>query len=239
MPAGRGSATERTRAANTEQQDEPHSGIWNCVILLHWCTGLSGFVYVIWRYANDKANTSLPNEMRQDFRPSPYGFGRKQDMASLDWQIERSFVLATWNWLLIHPLLARATAYAAPTLLPMFYTAYSALFVTALLGVEVAAVIVILHALFIIVASLRAPILCYAAALVVLLLKFSMSDSFRQLLYFRYGTLGYVVIMAIVQWTLLRCLSFSLDFIHAGCKARHQTAPGPPYWKTLALKTEA
>ncbi|XP_077523465.1 uncharacterized protein LOC144134422 [Amblyomma americanum] len=180
MPPGRGAVTERKRISNSEQRSGTQSWTWNCVILLHWFVACSSVAYAFWSYATDKANTSLPKEMRTEFRPSPYGLKRKQDMTSFDWEIERSFVFTTWKWLLVHPLLARATASAAPALLPVFYTGYSALFVTSLLGPEVAAVFLILHALFFFVASMRAPVLCYATAFLVLVLRLSLPDSFRQ-----------------------------------------------------------
>uniref|UniRef100_A0A224Z4X7 Protein cysteine n palmitoyltransferase hhat n=1 Tax=Rhipicephalus zambeziensis TaxID=60191 RepID=A0A224Z4X7_9ACAR len=169
--------------------------------------------------------------MRGAFRPSPYGLQRRQDATSFGWQVERSFVVASWKWLLLHPVLARATAYAAPSILPLFYAGYSVIFVASLLGVEVAIIFLAQHALFFIVARFRSPALCYATGLLLLLLKFSAPRDFMQQLYFRYGAIGYMVTMACFQWNLLRGLSFSLETSRQTPK---QSEAGPPYWRTLA-----
>ncbi|KAL1414863.1 hypothetical protein MTO96_007124 [Rhipicephalus appendiculatus] len=182
-------------------------------------------------FASDEKNYLLPKQMRGAFRPSPYGLHRRQDATSFGWQVERSFVVASWKWLLLHPVLARATAYAAPSILPLFYAGYSVTFVASLLGVEVAMIFLAQHALFFIIARFRSPALCYATGLLLLLLKFSAPRDFMQQLYFRYGAVGYMVTMACFQWNLLRGLSFSLE---TGRQTPKQSEAGPPYWRTLA-----
>uniref|UniRef100_L7M0I5 Acyltransferase required for palmitoylation of hedgehog hh family of secreted signaling n=1 Tax=Rhipicephalus pulchellus TaxID=72859 RepID=L7M0I5_RHIPC len=215
-------------------RSDPESSKLEVVKLLHWTIGLTGFVYVIWSFASDEKNYLLPKQMRGAFRPSPYGLHRRQDATSFGWEVERSFVVASWKWLLLHPVLARATAYAAPAILPLFYAGYSVTFVASLLGVEVAMIFMAQHALFFIVARFRSPALCYATGLVLLLLKLSAPQDFMQQLYFRYGATGYMVTMACFQWNLLRGLSFSLDYVRADRRTPKESEARPPYWRTLA-----
>ncbi|XP_075555103.1 protein-cysteine N-palmitoyltransferase HHAT-like [Dermacentor variabilis] len=231
----RGMTERRKQKTDTDGRcGDPESLKWNVVSLLHWIIGVSSFAYAVWSFAIDDTNRLLPQQMRGAFRPSAYGLRRKQDVTNFGWQVELSFVVASWKWLLLHPILARATACAAPSLLPVFYAGYSVLFVASLLGAEVAMVFLGQHALFFAVARLRSPALCYGAGLLLLLLKFAAPRNFSQQLYFRYGAMGYVVTMACFQWNLLRGLSFSLDYVRAHRLAPKQSDAGPPYWRTLA-----
>ncbi|XP_054928781.1 protein-cysteine N-palmitoyltransferase HHAT-like isoform X2 [Dermacentor andersoni] len=120
----RGMTERRKQKTDTDgRYSDSESLKWNIVSLLHWVVGVSSFAYAVWSFTIDDKNRLLPQKMRGAFRPSAYGFRRKQDVTNFGWQVELSFVVASWKWLLLHPILARATAYAAPSQLYFRYGA--------------------------------------------------------------------------------------------------------------------
>lgn len=174
--------------------------------------------------------------MRKAFVNSPYGLSRHQDTTSSGWQTTRLLVTTCWKWFIVHPFLARAVAYVAPSLVPVFHAFYSTLFVASELCWEAAIGFIVEHAVFFAVASVRIPALCYVTTFALILQKQVLTVNIFHELYYKYGMVTSAVTYGAYHWNTLRGLSFSLDFIR---EQRLLEPAGqrrwPLYWKTLAF----
>lgn len=156
----------------TEATNSHSKWRWGPEKVYHWTVTFGAFSYVMWRFANNEENAFLMNQMKYAFSKSPYGLKQKQDTSNWGWQTTKYIMVNTWKWYLLHPLLGRAMAHVAPSLVPVFYAAYSSLFVALNFGWEVVLLFLGQHAVFYIVAALRVPALCYLAAAVIHCQKF-------------------------------------------------------------------
>nr|XP_037274818.1 protein-cysteine N-palmitoyltransferase Rasp-like isoform X1 [Rhipicephalus microplus] len=178
----------------------------------------------------------LTDQMKYAFVESPYGLKQKQDKSNWGWQTTKYVTVNTWKWYILHPILARVTAHVAPSLILVFYAAYSSLFVAIHLGWEVALGFLAQHAVFYAVASLRIPALCYMAAAVIHCQKFVNLYDPAMYMYERYGIMPQRVAYVTFHWNIMRGLSFSLDWVRAQRQSLGNSR-WPPYWKTLAYLT--
>ncbi|XP_037500435.1 protein-cysteine N-palmitoyltransferase Rasp isoform X2 [Rhipicephalus sanguineus] len=208
---------------------------WNRKKLFHWVVVVSAVLYSMWRFSVNEENVFLQQEMRRAFKSSPYGLQRKMDDTHWEWKYTGHFVTRNWVWFLLHPLLGRATAGIAPSLVPVFYAVYTSLFLAVQIGWEVALAFLAQHAAFLAVAALRVPVFCYVLASLVLMQNKINDMSFFHHVYDNYGPETHMVTYVAFHWNILRGLSFSLDFIHNEReKPEDSRSRWPPYWRTLA-----
>ncbi|KAH7941359.1 hypothetical protein HPB49_012581 [Dermacentor silvarum] len=121
-------------------------------------------------------------------------------------------------------------------LVPVFYAAYSSLFVTFSFGWEVTLLFLGQHAAFYAAAASHFPSLCYVAAIVIHCQKFVLPYDPFEYMYPRYGLMPYRAAFVAFHWNLMRGLSFSLDFVRAK-RQKHSDenkSRWPPYWQSLA-----
>ncbi|XP_075555100.1 protein-cysteine N-palmitoyltransferase Rasp-like [Dermacentor variabilis] len=224
------------KGASSKQEAEVHRWTWTPEKVYHWAISFTVAVYILWRYATNEENTFLLEQMRHSFRDSPYGLRQKQDMTNWGWRTTKYVVTTMWKWYLLHPVLGRATAYIAPSLVPVFYATYSSLFVTFAFGWEVTILFLGQHAAFYAAATLRFPALCYVVAGVIHMQKFVLPVDPVEYMYPRYGLMPYRAAFVAFHWNLMRGLSFSLDFIRAKREKRSDDnqSKWPPYWQSLA-----
>ncbi|XP_077522092.1 protein-cysteine N-palmitoyltransferase Rasp-like [Amblyomma americanum] len=208
---------------------------WDRMKVFHWVFLVSGVAYALWRLSVSEESAFLVKELPRAFKPSQYGFQRKQDNTHYGWRTTRSFATENWKWLLLHPVLARATAHFAPSLVPIFYAAYSCLFAASQLSWEVTIAFLCQHAVFYAVTALRIPALSYVVAFLMLIhRRLGQKDVFLYL-YDHYGRTCYMVTYVAFHWNILRCMSYSVDFIRSEkLKPEQSRLRLPPYWKTLA-----
>ncbi|XP_037274819.2 protein-cysteine N-palmitoyltransferase Rasp isoform X5 [Rhipicephalus microplus] len=209
---------------------------WGPEKVYHWTVTFGAFSYIMWRFATSKENAFLTDQMKYAFDESPYGLKQKQDKSNWGWQTTKYVTVNTWKWYILHPILARVTAHVAPSLILVFYAAYSSLFVAIHLGWEVALGFLAQHAVFYAVASLRIPALCYMAAAVIHCQKFVNLYDPAMYMYERYGIMPQRVAYVTFHWNIMRGLSFSLDWVRAQRQSLGNSR-WPPYWKTLAYLT--
>ncbi|XP_049526741.1 uncharacterized protein LOC119458142 isoform X8 [Dermacentor silvarum] len=215
--------------------DGPSRWTWGPEKVYHWTVTFVAFSYIMWRFATNEEKAFLLDQMKRAFIKSPYGLKEKQDTSNWGWQTTRYVMINTWKWYLLHPVLGRAMAHVAPSLVPVFYAAYSCLFVAFHLGWEVVLLYLGQHAVFYAAAALRIPALCYAVAAVVHLQKFVNPFEAVIYMYERYGLMAYRVAYVAFHWNIMRGLSFSLDFVRAQRRSpENSQRRWPPYWKTLA-----
>uniref|UniRef100_G3MLN7 Acyltransferase required for palmitoylation of hedgehog hh family of secreted signaling n=1 Tax=Amblyomma maculatum TaxID=34609 RepID=G3MLN7_AMBMU len=209
---------------------------WSPWRLIHWLIVITGVLYALWSFSVSKESEFLVKEMRRrTFASSPYGFQRKQDTTHYAWRPKRHYVLLSWKWLLLHPVMGRAVAYASPSLVPVFHSIYSLLMLASLLSWEVAALCLCEHALFYALTVLRSPALSYTAALLTQGHSLILRRNYLSYFFLPRGPPFFMITTSIVHWNILRCLSFSIDYIRAErLKTEHTRHRLPPYWKTLA-----
>ncbi|KAL1414868.1 hypothetical protein MTO96_007129 [Rhipicephalus appendiculatus] len=200
---------------------------WTPEKVYHWVVSFGVTIYVFWRFATTEQNAYILEQMPESFANGSYGFERKQTTKYL--------VITAWKWYLLHPVLARMTAYAAPSLMPVFYVTYSLLFVTFNFGWEVTLLFLGQHAVFYVTASLRSAALCYVVAAMIHLQKFYLPFDPYDYMYPKYGHMPYGAAFVAFHWNVLRGLSFSVDCVRS--EQRRNTGGSkrrwPPYWKTL------
>ncbi|XP_049526738.1 protein-cysteine N-palmitoyltransferase Rasp isoform X7 [Dermacentor silvarum] len=216
--------------------DGPSRWTWGPEKVYHWTVTFVAFSYIMWRFATNEEKTFLVDQMHGAFRESPYGLPQKQDMTNWGWRTTTYVVTTMWKWYLLHPVLGRATAYIAPSLVPVFYAAYSSLFVTFSFGWEVTLLFLGQHAAFYAAAASHFPSLCYVAAIVIHCQKFVLPYDPFEYMYPRYGLMPYRAAFVAFHWNLMRGLSFSLDFVRAK-RQKHSDenkSRWPPYWQSLA-----
>ncbi|XP_077527239.1 protein-cysteine N-palmitoyltransferase Rasp-like isoform X2 [Haemaphysalis longicornis] len=237
LPAKAGTS----EACTTHQREQkesccPFSWKWDTEKFLHCLVLVVGVVYAMWHYVVNEENVTLPKHMRKAFVSSPYGWSRQQDTTSSGWQTTRMHVTTCWKWFVLHPVLARAVAYVAPSLVPVFHAAYSTLFVASELCWEAAVGFIVEHAVFFAVASLRIPVLCYVTTFALIAQRMVLPVNIFHEVYYKYGMVTSAVMHSAYHWNTLRGLSFSLDFIREQrlSGAAHQRR-WPFYWKTLAF----
>ncbi|XP_077527861.1 protein-cysteine N-palmitoyltransferase Rasp-like [Haemaphysalis longicornis] len=235
MSTGSPEAEESTKNVSPKPETYTQRSIWQIAKIFLWITAVPIAIYPLWKFAIHEEHINLPGEMKRAFAKSPYGLTRKQDISNTGWQITRDFFVATWKWLVLHPLLARLTVHFAPSMVPVFYVAYSTLFVASHISWPSALGFVTQHAVFFAVASLRLPVACYATAVAMILQKYLLPMNMLSPLYALYGKQCYMVTYTTYAWNVLRCLSFSLDFIRAERLRKDENRRRfPPYWRTLA-----
>ncbi|XP_070378383.1 protein-cysteine N-palmitoyltransferase Rasp-like isoform X2 [Dermacentor albipictus] len=218
-----------------EGQTDVERWKWNRMKVFHWVFVASAVIYAMWRFSTNEENAFLQQEKRGGFRQSPYGLQRKQDDTNWDWTTVRSFVTSNWKWFILHPLLGRATAGIAPSLVPVFYAVYTSLFVAVRLGWEVALAFLGQHAAFFALSALHVPTYCYVLAFLMIVQKNFFETTFFHHILDKYGYEAHMVTYIAFHWNILRCLSFSLDLIRAErSKPEESRTKWPPYWKTLA-----
>ncbi|KAL1414864.1 hypothetical protein MTO96_007125 [Rhipicephalus appendiculatus] len=225
--------TKSNRDDVAEATDTHSKWRWGPEKVYHWTVTFGAFSYIMWRFATNEENAFLKDQMKYAFVQSPYGLKQKQDTSNWGWQTTKYVMVNTWKWYLLHPVLARVTAHVAPSLVPVFYAAYSSLFVAFHLGWEVALVFLGQHAVFYAVAALRIPALCYVAAAVIHCQKFVNPFDPAIYMYERYGVMPHRVAYVTFHWNIMRGLSFSLDWVRAQRQSAEKSR-WPPYWKTLA-----
>ncbi|XP_050037550.2 protein-cysteine N-palmitoyltransferase Rasp-like [Dermacentor andersoni] len=221
--------------ASHKRETELKRWNWTPEKVYHWGFTFAITAYALWRFATNEQNAFLLEQMPRAFRSSPYGLKQKRDAVNWEWETTRYVVTTAWKWYLLHPVLGRATAFVAPSLVPVFYAAYSLLYVTFAFGWEVALLFVGQHAAFYAVAALHSPALCYVLAAFIHVQKFFIPfDAFRYM-YPRYGLMPYRAAFVIFHWNILRGLSFSVEFVRAERQknAGDGRRRSPPYWKTL------
>ncbi|XP_075555101.1 protein-cysteine N-palmitoyltransferase HHAT-like isoform X1 [Dermacentor variabilis] len=224
------------RDAVTAGTDVPSTWTWGLENVYHWTVTFVAFSYIMWRFATNEEKAFLLDQMKRAFIKSPYGLEQKQDASNWGWLTTRYVVINTWKWHLLHPVLGRAMAYVAPPLVPVFYSAYSCLFMAFHLGWEAVLVYLAQHAAFYVAAALRFPALCYAVAAVIHCQKFMITFEPATYMYERYGVMPYRVAYVAFHWNIMRGLSFSLDIVRAQRRTPAKSrCRWPPYWKTLAF----
>ncbi|XP_075722365.1 protein-cysteine N-palmitoyltransferase HHAT isoform X4 [Rhipicephalus microplus] len=144
---------------------------WTPEKVYHWVVYFGATMYVFWRFATTEQNAYILEQTPESFSDGSYGFQRKQDIANWEWQTTKYMVVTAWKWYLLHPILAQLTAYATPSMMPVFYAAYSSLFVTIHFGWEVTLLFVGQHAAFYLTATLHSTALCYVVAAAIHLQK--------------------------------------------------------------------
>lgn len=208
---------------------------WGPEKVYHWTVTFGAFSYVMWRFATNEENAFLMNQMKYAFSKSPYGLKQKQDTSNWGWQTTKYIMVNTWKWYLLHPLLGRAMAHVAPSLVPVFYAAYSSLFVALNFGWEVVLLFLGQHAVFYIVAALRVPALCYLAAAVIHCQNTCTSDMASWRTGWRSSlSTGTLCVVSASAWT-----SFELSVkVHGrtGVAGRH-TGRRSPTWSTCPRST--
>ncbi|XP_065291835.2 protein-cysteine N-palmitoyltransferase Rasp-like isoform X1 [Dermacentor albipictus] len=224
-----------TKESSHMQETGHHRWRWTPEKVYHWVLSYSAFAYVLWRFATTEQKNFLLEHHWSYFNDSPFGLKQKQDAVNWEWQTTKYVMATAWKWYLLHPVLGRVTACVAPSLVSVFYAAYSFLFVTFTFGWEVALLFVGQHAAFYAVATLHSPALCYVAAALIHFQKFFIPFDAYDYMYSRYGLMPYMAAYVTFHWNILRGLSFSLDYVQAererntGDRQRRL----PPYWKTL------
>ncbi|XP_050037538.1 protein-cysteine N-palmitoyltransferase Rasp-like isoform X2 [Dermacentor andersoni] len=218
-----------------EGQTDVERWKWNRMKVFHWVLVASAVIYAMWRFSMNEENAFLQQEKRGGFRPSPYGLQQKQDDTNWDWTTVRSVVTSNWKWFILHPLLSRATAGIAPSLVPVFYAVYTSLFVALRIGWEVALAFLGQHTAFLALSALRVPAFCYVLAFLMIVQKNFFETTFFHHIFDKYGYEAHMVTYIAFHWNILRCLSFSVDLIRAERnKPEESRTTWPPYWKTLA-----
>ncbi|KAL3186833.1 hypothetical protein MRX96_026795 [Rhipicephalus microplus] len=193
-------------------------------------------MYVFWRFATTEQNAYILEQTPEYFSDGSYGFQRKQDIANWEWQTTKYMVVTAWKWYLLHPILAQLTAYAAPSMMPVFYAAYSSLFVTIHFGWEVTLLFVGQHAAFYLTATLHSTALCYVVAAAIHLQKLFLPSDPYDYMHSKYGHMAYGAVYVAFLWNVLRGLSFSVDFVKSEQRKNDSDINKrrwPPYWKTL------
>ncbi|XP_075555095.1 protein-cysteine N-palmitoyltransferase Rasp-like [Dermacentor variabilis] len=212
-----------------------HRWRWTPGKVYHWVLSYTAVGYAFWRFATTEQKTFLLEHQGGSFKDSPFGLEQKQDAVNWEWQSTKYVMVVAWKWHLLHPLLARVIAGIAPSLVSVFYAAYSFLFLTFTFGWEVALLFVGQHAAFYAVTALRSPALCYVAAALIHFQKFFIPFDAYDYMYPRYGMMAYMAAYVTFHWNILRGLSFSVDYVQA--ERERNTGDSqrrlPPYWKTL------
>ncbi|XP_049266876.1 protein-cysteine N-palmitoyltransferase Rasp isoform X1 [Rhipicephalus sanguineus] len=133
------------------------------------------------------------------------------------------------------PVLARLTAYAAPSLMPVFYAVYASLFTTFSIGWEATLLFLGQHAVFYATASLRSTALCYVVAALIHLQEFYLPLDPCDYMSTKYGPMPFGAAFVAFHWNVLRGLSFSVDCVQSQQRksAGENKRRWPPYWKTL------
>nr|XP_037274824.1 protein-cysteine N-palmitoyltransferase HHAT-like isoform X4 [Rhipicephalus microplus] len=98
-----------------QQNVQPYRWKWTPARIYHWVLSFSIPAYVMWRYASNQYSTFLVEQMPDGFKKSPYGLQKQQDVMNWGWQTTKYVITNTWQWYLLHPVLGRLTAYAAPS----------------------------------------------------------------------------------------------------------------------------
>lgn len=224
------------KESTSEQKVQPHGWKWTPGRIYHWVLSFTIAAYVMWRYASNEYSTFLVEQMSHAFRESPYGLQRKQDVMNWGWQTTKYVMMNAWKWYLLHPVLGRLTAYAAPSLVPVFYAVYSSLFVAFNFGWEVTLLYLGQHAALYAAAALRIPVLCYAVAIVIHCQKFVLPFEPFEYMFPRYGLMPYRAAFVAFHWNIMRGLSFSLDFVKSERQKQGEESSRrwPPYWQSLA-----
>ncbi|KAL3186834.1 hypothetical protein MRX96_026796 [Rhipicephalus microplus] len=234
-PASDDTNMDEKHEAAHKREPEVQRWRWTPEKVYHWVVSFGVTVYVFWKFATTEQNAYILNNMPRSFKESSLGLKQKQDITNWEWETTKWVVVAAWKWYLLHPVLARLTAYAAPSLVPVFYAVYSSLFVAFTFGWEVALLFLAQHAAFYLTASLGSTALCYVVALVIHCQKFFIPFDPFNYMYPRYGLMAYRSAFVTFHWNILRGLSFSVDCVQS--EQRNNTGDNrrrwPPYWKTL------
>uniref|UniRef100_A0A131Z119 Acyltransferase required for palmitoylation of hedgehog hh family of secreted signaling n=1 Tax=Rhipicephalus appendiculatus TaxID=34631 RepID=A0A131Z119_RHIAP len=208
---------------------------WTPGRVYHWALAFGAFAYALGKFATNEESDFLLDHMQSAFNDSPFGLKQRQDNQNWEWRTTKYVMEAAWKWYLLHPVLARLTAHVAPSLVPVFYSVYSSLFVTFTFGWEVALLFLAQHAAFYVTASFGSTALCYVVATVIHFQKFFIPFEAFAYMYPRYGVMVYRAAYVSFHWNILRGLSFTVDFV----QAEHRKNTGdtqrrwPSYWKTL------
>uniref|UniRef100_G3ML86 Acyltransferase required for palmitoylation of hedgehog hh family of secreted signaling n=1 Tax=Amblyomma maculatum TaxID=34609 RepID=G3ML86_AMBMU len=204
--------------------------------VVYWTVSFAAVFYGLWKFATNERNAGLLREMKHGFAPSPYGLRNLQDMTNWGWRTTKFVLYEAWKWYLLHPVLARATAFYAPSLLPVFYATYSSIFVAWLFGWEVLILFLGQHAAFYVITWFRKPILCYVLAFAMHFQKFVSPFNGLEYMHPRYGLMPYRAAYVTFHWNLMRGISFSMDFISTQRSETDESRrrKWPPYWETLA-----
>ncbi|KAK8767308.1 hypothetical protein V5799_005913 [Amblyomma americanum] len=230
------SSTDKQREVSAKREPDCRRWRWDLEKAIYWIVTFASVFYAMWRFAINERNAGLLREMEYGFAPSPYGLKKQQDITNWGWRTTKFVVFEAWKWYLLHPVLARATAHFAPSLLPVFYATYSMMFVARTFSWEVLVLFLGQHAAFYAVSRLRRPVLCYVVAFVMHFQKFVLTYDAVGYMYPRYGLMPYRAAFVAFHWNLMRGISFSIEFIRAQRaepdESRRQK--WPPYWKTLA-----
>ncbi|XP_049266883.1 protein-cysteine N-palmitoyltransferase Rasp isoform X1 [Rhipicephalus sanguineus] len=208
---------------------------WTPGKVYHWVLAFGAFAYALGRFATNEESYFLLSHMRSSFNDSPFGLKQRQDNQNWEWRTTKHVMENAWMWYLLHPVLARVTAHVAPSLVFVFYSVYSSLFVTFTFGWEVALLFLAQHAAFYVTASLGSTALCYVVATMIHCQKFFIPFDAFAYMYPRYGLMVYRASYVTFHWNILRGLSFTVDFVQA--ERRKNTGNNirrwPSYWKTL------
>ncbi|XP_049266877.1 protein-cysteine N-palmitoyltransferase Rasp isoform X3 [Rhipicephalus sanguineus] len=234
-PVSAGAKINDKNEATHKREPEFQRWKWTPEKVYHWVVSFGVTGYLFWSFATTKENAYILEKAPQFFSNGSYGFERKQDIANWEWQTTKYMVVIAWKWYLLHPVLARLTAYAAPSLTPVFYAVYSSLFTAFSFGWEATLLFLGQHAVFYATVSLRSTALCYVVAALIHLQEFYLPLSPFHYMFTKYGRMPFGAVFVAFHWNVLRGLSFSVDCVQS--QQRNNTGDNkrrwPPYWKTL------
>ncbi|XP_049526748.1 protein-cysteine N-palmitoyltransferase HHAT-like isoform X5 [Dermacentor silvarum] len=97
------------------RETELHRWRWTPGKVYHWVLSYTAVAYAFWRFGTSEEKKFLLEYHRSSFKDSPFGLEQKQDAVNWEWQTTKYVMATTWKWYLLHPVLARATAYLAPS----------------------------------------------------------------------------------------------------------------------------
>ncbi|KAG0424906.1 hypothetical protein HPB47_027893, partial [Ixodes persulcatus] len=158
--------------------------------------------------------------------------GKGKDGTNLSWKYGRSFLLSTWVWCLVQAAVSQALLQGNPRLRARFYPVFSALALAWTVGWECVVLVFVVYTTFFLLAGLRIRIVCYLVSLLALVDSF-FTDKWDPMLLVqkRRGDMEYFLTSITVHWSVLRCMSFSVDFAADPESSKRRF---PDFWMSLA-----
>ncbi|XP_029842381.2 protein-cysteine N-palmitoyltransferase HHAT [Ixodes scapularis] len=215
----------------------PHTKIspsvrWRQLQIFHWFMWITGILYVLWCYFASPANGNAPKLWPRAFVKGAYGLQRVQDDTNLSWNYGRSFLLSIWVWCLVQAAVSQALLQGNPRLRARLYPVFSALALAWTVCWECVFLVFAVYVTFFLLAGLRIRIVCYMVSLLALVYSFFTRKLDPMLLVEkRRGDMEYFLTSITVPWTVLRCLSFSVDFATDPESSKRRF---PDFWMSLA-----
>ncbi|KAL1414872.1 hypothetical protein MTO96_007132 [Rhipicephalus appendiculatus] len=208
---------------------------WTPGRVYHWVLAFGAFAYALGKFATNEESDFLLDHMQSAFNDSPFGLKQRQDNQNWEWRTTKYVMEAAWKWYLLHPVLARVTAYVAPSLVPSLLLCLLLVVRHLHLRLGGGAAVPCTTRRLLRTASFGSTALCYVVATVIHFQKFFIPFEAFAYMYPRYGVMVYRAAYVSFHWNILRGLSFTVDFV----QAEHRKNTGdtqrrwPSYWKTL------